>query len=155
MVQMLGWFRDDAARASYLKRGECVRVFGQILRKELRYKSGRGETAKSSWAHDSIILAMVRANKTRCPMITRRNPVRRIMAHTPETGEKAPGYFLTHDIDRLECAHQLETYAFEAYKKRRGCHDCSSPSLLWSHFHWPKRRRLDGLPVIIPYLWRA
>jgi hypothetical protein len=53
-----------------------------------------------------------------------RKPLRRIVARTPESFEKAPGYVLTHYIDTLECGHQITTYSEEIYKTRRGCQDC-------------------------------
>jgi hypothetical protein len=61
-----------------------------------------------------------------------RKPLRRIVARTPVTHEYKPhsSYFLTYYIDTLECGHQIETYAFEAYKKRRGCGECSEAQLM-------------------------
>jgi hypothetical protein len=53
-----------------------------------------------------------------------RKPLRRIVARTPESFEKAPGYILTHYIDTLECGHQIVTYSGEESKKKRGCQDC-------------------------------
>jgi hypothetical protein len=53
-----------------------------------------------------------------------RKPLRRIVARTPESYEKAPGYILTHYIDTLECGHQITTYSGEESKKKRGCQDC-------------------------------
>jgi len=53
-----------------------------------------------------------------------RKPLRRIVARTPESYEKAPGYILTHYIDTLECGHQIVTYSGEESKKKRGCQDC-------------------------------
>lgn len=58
------------------------------------------------------------------PAHTNRKPVRLIIARTPETWEKAPGYLLTHYNDTLSCGHQVVTHSFEASKKRRGCQEC-------------------------------
>lgn len=59
-------------------------------------------------------------------MVWPRKPVRRIVARTPETSPYRPGssYLLTHYLDTLECGHQVTTYKFEEFKKRRGCQLC-------------------------------
>jgi len=61
-----------------------------------------------------------------CAVLTHvaRKPLRRIVARTPESFEKAPGYILTHYIDTLECGHQIVTYSGEESKRKRGCQEC-------------------------------
>jgi hypothetical protein len=63
-------------------------------------------------------------------MTNRSKPIRRVVARTPETWEKAPGYFFTHYIDTLSCGHQIETYSHEAFKKRRGCKECGEAQMM-------------------------
>lgn len=80
----------------------------------------------SEFLYKTSPLGIVRGGACAVRAHTDRKPLRLIVARTPVTEPYRPNlnYFLTHYIDTLSCGHQVITYKFEEFKKRRGCQLC-------------------------------